>query len=372
MRIAMLAAAAVVAVPVFGVVVFGGDDTSVALASPLCGSPGPASGFPAGATAPATPSAGTSSVPGSPTSPLTASATASAGVAAGVTVQLPTLDAEQLSNAAAILTVRATMKLPALAGVVAIDAALTESGLHNLDHGDLDSLGLFQERPSQGWGTPEQVEDPQYAAQQFFTHLTQIADWQTMPVDVAAQAVEASGHPERYGPNVGPAEAIVGAVDGTVCGTGPSGTDGGVRLPGTTAGEKAVNAALSQLGIPYSWGGGNGQGPTIGSGAGAATVGFDCSGLVLFAYAQATGLSLPHSSESQATYGQHVPLDQLQPGDLLFFHTDGGIASHVGIYDGSGGMIDAPRTGLTVSDEPNVLTNSYWSAALDFATRPTA
>ena len=80
--------------------------------------------------------------------------------------------------------------------------------------------------------------------------------------------------------------------------------------------------------------------------AGASPAGFDCSGLVMWAYAQ-VGVSLPHSSYAQ--YGSGVPVsrDQLEPGDLVFFD-EGGTIGHVGIYAGNGTMVDAPHTGSTV------------------------
>src|SRR6185437_5762273 len=98
--------------------------------------------------------------------------------------------------------------------VVAIAAALQESGLANLDHGDLDSLGLFQERPSQGWGTAAQVMDPSYAATQFYRHLLAVPGWQQMTVNDAAQAVERSGFPDAYAKHEQTARQIVAAVSG--------------------------------------------------------------------------------------------------------------------------------------------------------------
>ena len=70
--------------------------------------------------------------------------------------------------------------------------ALQESGLHNLSYGDRDSLGLFQQRPSQGWGTPAQIMSPRHAAAAFYRRLSRIAGWQAMPVTEAAQTVQHS------------------------------------------------------------------------------------------------------------------------------------------------------------------------------------
>ncbi|WP_238476472.1 M23 family metallopeptidase [Agromyces mariniharenae] len=112
------------------------------------------------------------------------------------------LDAEQTQNAGiligaakALFPDEATARRAAL---VAIATALQESGLRNIDHGDRDSLGLFQQRPSMGWGTPEQIMDPAYAAGRFYQALAQVAGWQQLPVTIAAQKVQISGFPDAY------------------------------------------------------------------------------------------------------------------------------------------------------------------------------
>ncbi|MGY1723247.1 hypothetical protein [Blastococcus sp. SYSU DS0533] len=129
---------------------------------------------------------------------------------ADITVELPTsgsctlpgssvtLSAEQVQNAATIAQVGRDRGLPDRAVVIALATAMQESTLRNLDYGDRDSLGLFQQRPSQGWGTPEQVQDPVYAAGQFYDHLVQIPGWETGRLTEVAQAVQRSGFPELY------------------------------------------------------------------------------------------------------------------------------------------------------------------------------
>ena len=82
--------------------------------------------------------------------------------------------------------------------MAALAAAFQESGLHNLSHGDRDSLGLFQQRPSQGWGTPSQIMDPGYAAGAFYHRLAQVTGWQTTSVTDAAQQVQRSAAPDAY------------------------------------------------------------------------------------------------------------------------------------------------------------------------------
>jgi hypothetical protein len=109
-----------------------------------------------------------------------------------------TLDPEQATNATTIAAVGKRMGLPDHAVTVGLAAALQESNLQNLAHGDRDSLGLFQQRPSQGWGTAEQVMDPAYAAAAFFSHLAQVVGWENLPVTTAAQKVQRSSAPDAY------------------------------------------------------------------------------------------------------------------------------------------------------------------------------
>ena len=109
-----------------------------------------------------------------------------------------TLGDEQWANARAIAAVAEQRALPERAVVIALATAMQESTLRNLDHGDRDSLGLFQQRPSQGWGTPEQVQDPAYAAGQFYDRLVRVPGWDTMRLTDAAQIVQRSGFPEAY------------------------------------------------------------------------------------------------------------------------------------------------------------------------------
>lgn len=109
-----------------------------------------------------------------------------------------TLAPDQARNAALIANIAVTRGLPDHAATVAIATAMQESRLTNLDYGDRDSLGLFQQRPSQGWGTEEQVSDMTYATNIFYDHLLQVPDWETIPVEDAAQEVQRSGYPDLY------------------------------------------------------------------------------------------------------------------------------------------------------------------------------
>lgn len=105
---------------------------------------------------------------------------------------------------------------------VALATALQESGLRNLDYGDRDSLGLFQQRPSQGWGTPQQVRDPAYAARKFYSGLLGVKGWEKMPLTQAAQAVQRSGYPDAYAKWADAAHALL--TDSTGITTPPATT----------------------------------------------------------------------------------------------------------------------------------------------------
>ncbi|MEO3753581.1 hypothetical protein [Streptomyces sp. B6B3] len=108
------------------------------------------------------------------------------------------LTEEQARNAATITNVARTRGLPPRAAVIAVATAIQESGLNNLDHGDRDSVGLFQQRPSQGWGTATQLTDPIHASDRFYDALLGVSDWETRPLTDVAQAVQRSAYPQEY------------------------------------------------------------------------------------------------------------------------------------------------------------------------------
>jgi hypothetical protein len=130
------------------------------------------------------------------------------------------LSPEQAANARTIASVAAARHLPERAVVIALATALQETHLRNLPYGDRDSLGLFQQRPSQGWGTPAQVQDPAYAAGRFFDHLVQIPGWQTGQLTVVADAVQRSAFPAAYGRWEDEAQAIAAALSAGALGCG--------------------------------------------------------------------------------------------------------------------------------------------------------
>lgn len=154
-------------------------------------------------------------------------------------------------------------------------------------------------------------------------------------------------------------------------GGGGGGGGGGVRVGNLPAGAAGIviRRALGALGLPYVWGGGNASGPTHGVAGdpfdpGYATqTGFDCSGLMVYAFA-AVGISLPHFSGYQYTAGPHVPLSAIQAGDMLFYGGGGGI-HHVTLYIGNGMMIEAPESGQVV----HVTPVRYYSGIMPYATR---
>jgi hypothetical protein len=128
------------------------------------------------------------------------------------------VEPEQLTHAATIAAVGVRRQLPERAVTIALATAWQESKLRNLPSGDRDSIGLFQQRPSQGWGTPEQLNNPRYAAGEFYTHLLKIRGWEGMRLTDAAQAVQRSGHPEAYQKWEVDAKALAVAFLGTETG----------------------------------------------------------------------------------------------------------------------------------------------------------
>ncbi len=136
------------------------------------------------------------------------------GCLATVGGQTATLDLEQSYNAAIIAGVAVQRGLPPRAVTIAFATALQESGLRNLDHGDRDSVGLFQQRPSQGWGSVAQIMVPQYAAGKFYDALLRIANWRTRDITEVAQAVQRSGVPDGYRKHVDRAKVLASALAG--------------------------------------------------------------------------------------------------------------------------------------------------------------
>jgi cell wall-associated NlpC family hydrolase len=272
-----------------------------------------------------------------------------------------TLNATQVGEAQVIYGVSVSMRFPQRAAVIAIATAMQESRLRNLPDGPGDAIGLFQQRPSQGWGAPAQIRDPVHAATRFYEALVNVPGWQSLPLADAAEAVQHSGQPARYAKWEKLATALAGTFSGTAAAcltdnnhslpaTGTTRLPAGFTLsPGTPRPVvTAISYARAQLGKPYVWGG---TGPA----------GYDCSGLVMKAYA-AAGISLPRTTFQQVYAGSPVySLAQLRPGDLIFAPGSDGTPAHpghVGMYLGSGQVIEAPQTGKNVMIVP---LSGYWS-----------
>lgn len=235
-----------------------------------------------------------------------------------------------------------TTELQERAAVIAITAGIVESSLRNLPKGDRDSLGIFQMRPSQGWGTPEQILDTTYSINKFYDVMVEVDDWQTKLIGDVAQAVERSRFPSRYAQYVGEATQIVshatgddsittsdiGDMDTSIC---EELTEQQTRL------DAIIEAARSQDGNPYSW-----ANP------------FDGVSFVDWAYSKGQ-VTLPDSMKKLLVYtgdeGEGVSTEwisrqsllsgdeELQPGDAIFF-SDGAASpsqsniTRVGIYLG--------------------------------------
>ncbi len=175
-----------------------------------------------------------------------------------------------------------------------------------------------------------------------------------MSVTRAAQAVQVSAFPEAYAKWEGLALQLAGndSISSAACTSGA----------GSGQGAKVIEVALTQLGVPYSWGGGTLNGPGLGFGKGASTVGFDCSSFTRYVWFQATGIALPRVASDQAAAVTRVSLSELRAGDLLFFHDPRdrpGFFHHVGLYDGQGNIIHAPTAGRTDEVKPIDLTVAH-------------
>jgi murein DD-endopeptidase MepM/ murein hydrolase activator NlpD len=272
-------------------------------------------------------------------------------------------DPDQRANAKTIMGVGEGRNLSRRDLKIALMVAMQESHLRNLPGGDRDSLGLFQQRPSQGWGTPSQIMDPVYASNKFYDALEKVKNRNSMSLLDVALAVQRPSKAaylskDNYFPGWEPAaDAFLGGA--------PSGSSGQLvaapaMMPAqecaklnVSDAEIAVQAALSQQGKPYRFS----------DGAGGS---FDVSGLMQWAYDKA-GITLPSGAlalyqrgafvaGSAGTSGDAAAWQKvLQRGDLLFWGSnpaDSKTISHVAMYLGDGKQIDAPQTGATISIKP--------------------
>ena len=151
-----------------------------------------------------------------------------------------TLDLEQAENAALITAVSVDRGMPARAATIALATAYQESKLYNLESGDRDSLGIFQQRPSQGWGSRAEILDPYYSTNAFYDELEKLDDYRSLRVTVAAQRVQRSAFPEAYADHEADARVLASAL------TGNSPHAFSCRLGGTT---DAASARLTGSGL---------------------------------------------------------------------------------------------------------------------------
>ncbi len=149
-----------------------------------------------------------------------------------------TLTPEQAVNATIITSVALSRGLPARAATIALTTAYQESGIRNLDYGHADSVGLFQQRPSQGWGTVKQIMDPYYSAGKFYDALVRVKNWRTGDINDVAQAVQRSGHPDAYRKHVSKARVLSSVLTGNT----PGGFSCTINKPGKA--DPAGTAAL--------------------------------------------------------------------------------------------------------------------------------
>ncbi|MEU6148044.1 C40 family peptidase [Streptomyces sp. NPDC047081] len=293
-----------------------------------------------------------------------------------VRVEGLSLPEEQIPNARTIVATGISLHVPKKGQIIALATAMQESRLRNLNSGDRDSLGLFQQRPSQGWGTAAEIRDPVYASEQFYKALLKVDGWQQLTVTQAAQAVQRSGYPGAYADWEELATALQTAIaatfpdsdqedsetdtassttscatteDGSGYGTIPEGSvpkDYSIPKDADPKARKAIVWAVAQLGTMYQWGG------TCTAPHGPDPMGrCDCSSLTQQAYAHA-GIQLTRTTYTQINEGKAVSSKHLQPGDLIFSRGSAARPEHVGMYIGSGLAIEAPRTGKPVRVTP--------------------
>lgn len=151
--------------------------------------------------------------------------------------QTYSLEPDQTENAALMTAIALQRGLPARAASIAIATAIQESKLRNINYGDRDSVGLFQQRPSQGWGTVEEIMDPVYATNAFYDVLVKIEGYESLPITDAAQEVQRSGFPTAYADHEPEARAFASAMTGH----SPAGMT--CRLRGVSAGQQQPGAS---------------------------------------------------------------------------------------------------------------------------------
>lgn len=239
------------------------------------------------------------------------------------------LDTEQVGHAFTIARVAFDRGLGARAALLGIMCALQESGLRNLNHGDRDSLGLFQQRPSQGWGSPAQVRDPVYAAGKFYDALVRVGGWEGLAPTVAIQRVQRSAFPDAYAKHQGVAQALLDAMVRTAPSSPAVTTVGGAGGSTSRQVNDFVNLCLAQAGKTYIFG-------AEASPRDPSPRAFDCSELIEWALAR-IGVRFPDGSSNQRAAMRKISVQQAinTRGALLWRQ------GHIGVSLGDGRTIEA-------------------------------
>lgn len=256
-------------------------------------------------------------------------------------------DPEQVSNARTIVETGKRLGASRRDVAVALMAAMQESGLRNLNYGDRDSVGLFQQRDA--WGSFQDRTNPAKAAEMFFTGgqagqqgLFDVEGRGTMDLGKAAQTVQVSAYPDRYDQWADDALAMLVHIHDN--------KTNNADVPQWR--QQVIAGARKMIGTPYVWGG-------------TSYSGVDCSGLVQLMYKQ-VGIDLPRISAAQAVSGDRIPLDELAPGDLVGWDNSSrnNGADHIAIYIGNGQIIEAARPGTLVHISPLYDTGQAWGVSM--------
>lgn len=290
---------------------------------------------------------------------LTTVGNLAAGTYAGVT-----LDADQAKNASVIYSVAASRKLTPHDAALGIGTAMQESELNNLPSGDRDSLGLFQQRPSQGWGTAAQIADPQYAAGKFFDALIKVPGYETMAFSNACQAVQRSAYPSAYAKwenfaNTCVAALVKSAQNISASGTVTTGAGGTAIGSSGATGRSIASVAFNLIKghtpgyIRYQEGGDdpyNSPDPRV----------LDCSSFVDWVFYHATGRPLnpsgsrstAHSIGPQCTTIPAATAKNIK-GALLFLGNVGS-ETHVEVSLGNGSTAAAHTSSVPLAQQVDI------------------
>lgn len=299
-----------------------------------------------------------------------ASSGGSSGIASGGLLSAGTyggiaLDAEQAKNASIIFNVGASRNLPPRAMAIAIGTSMQESKLRNINFGDRDSVGLFQQRTSQGWGSVEQIMDPQYSAGKFYDALVKVPGWQTLPFTQACQKVQRSGFPDAYAKWESMATNAVDALvksgqnianaGGLATGAGGAGALGSSSNSARKFAAVAYNLIASKPAghIRYRLGGDdpfNSPDPRI----------LDCSSLVDWVYYHALGRPLNPQGGRSVARGIGPQCTQFDPelakqvkGALVFIGSRGN-ETHVEVSLGNGMTVGARTDSLPLDKQVSI------------------